>query len=137
MGGEYVDFENLEEVAQENHEKQITTNHVNGFVNKAWYTKICEQVKNACEKHHLQYLIKSNRIYIMTPYDSWYFDVRYGKICLMHKSLIENLLSNDGYHVQFKEEISIEDLVTYIREHTDAKYGNNFVNFTVKIGGTK
>lgn len=108
-----------------------------GFVPKEYFDEISSRAKKACEEKGLTCIIKTNRIYVKTIFDSWYFDVRRGKTCLMHKGVSTPSPFNDGYHVQFREQIEVEDIITYISEHTASKYGNGVVKFSVKIGGEK
>lgn len=105
------------------------------FVSKDCFEDICERARKMCKSYGLQCIIKSNRIYVKTIFDSWYFDVRCGKTCLMHKGVAAPSTINDGYHVQFKAKLEVEDIITYIKEHTEAKYGNRLIKFSVNVGG--
>lgn len=94
------------------------------------------RTKAACSKFNFECFRKFAVIYIKTPYDIWCFEAKRGKLHLKHREKESITNTRKEFHTHFKEQISVEELVQYIHEHTQAKFTNEFVEFSTMIGRT-
>lgn len=69
-------------------------------------------------------------IFVFNGYDRFRFEVTTGKTRLLHLS--NRIFGKDVYHEQFNRYITPKDLMmTYIKEHGQAKVSGKWVNFSV------
>ena len=88
-------------------------------------------LEKLCEPYG--YLVKEafGEFHIYTKFESWKFVPRegsQGKIKLMHGN--EPGHAPHDWHLQFHRQIGLEELIRYIHEHEEAKYGCNRIRFT-------
>lgn len=96
--------------------------------------EIYEEAKFECAKYGYDCYRKFAVIYVKTPYDLWCFEARRGKIQLKHNEKELFHCAHKEFHTHFRENITIPELILYIFEHTQAKFTNEFVQFSTKIG---
>ena len=92
-------------------------------------------LQKLCEKY--EYAVKEifNEFYIKTKYESWKIqptENNKGKIKVFHGNEPGNCPSN--YHLQFREHISLDDLIRYINEHERSKYKGEKILFSIHPG---
>lgn len=92
-----------------------------------------EDVKPYCDMYGYQTRDMFGQVHIKTKYERWYFesnDEPNARVRLMHGNRI-----GDGWHEQFRDDMSAEELIMYIHEHETAKF-EHFVGFHFgKTGG--
>lgn len=94
--------------------------------------EIYEETKIECAKYGYNCYRKFDMIFIRTPFDLWCFEARRGKIQLKHcEKEIYN--AHKEFHTHFKAYISIENLILYIFEHTQAKFTSEFIHFSTEV----
>lgn len=91
-------------------------------------------VKPYCDIYGFKVNNIFGQVHISTKYEKWYFESNINpqaKIRLMHKNR-----RDDRWHCQFRENVTPEELVLYLKEHEDSKY-RCFVDFHIGYNGQK
>lgn len=94
-----------------------------------------EDVKPYCDKYGFIVEDIFGNIHISTKYERWQFaenDNPMAKVRLMHRNKL-----CDGWHEQFRRNISAENLILYIYEHETAKYKGDIICHFHKNGKEK
>ena len=117
------------------YENELEAGNIKGITldEDLWCEYMTETIEEQCKQYQFKTKLFADRIYIYTKFDSWYFTITPGKIRLMHENSRMAKYTKDvhSYHEQFRKYITPSDIVQYIYEHTQAKYGSEFICFSI------
>lgn len=81
------------------------------------FEDIMELLKNDCMKCFMQH----NTIFIVTKRGQWKFDASQDFICLFHKNYKFRNSTMGNFHVQWKKECTVDEVLDYIARHDKVK----------------
>ena len=90
-------------------------------------------LESICEGTNIRYSEQGNygEVVLVTPLEYWKIRIPNNSgnaYKLYHKS---KLYPKAEWHRQIVSDLSMEELIVYIREHGDSKYGHGVENFTI------